>query len=124
MCRSCKHCKRNISRSEHRLVVAPVFFGVGAVTDTRSSTALTVSWSPATSTNPNANIVYDVFRVESITTVKRTGGYHILLHHLHRPRQIELLRVLVGNSFADSGLTLGQVYYYIVQARDTNNSSS
>lgn len=104
------------------VITAPVFFGVGAVTDTRASTALTISWSPATSSNPNANIVYDVFRVESITTVN--GQNDSTTPATFTPSVANrIAQGLTGLAIEDQGLTLGQIYYYIVQARDTNNGT-
>lgn len=96
---------------------APVFGGLGQVADLKTGRSLVLSWSPATSANPGANVVYDIYRVLNVdnsdfsrTPPTFTPG----AGNLRVPG-------VTGTSYTDTGLTLGQQYYYIVQARDTTN---
>lgn len=99
---------------------APVFLGVTSVVDPRQNNRLVLNWSPATSLNPNANIVYDIYRVTSITTAN--GKNDSTTAPTFTPAAANrIAQDVTGTSFTDTNLTLGQVYYYIVQARDKNN---
>jgi Zn-dependent metalloprotease len=101
---------------------APVFFGLTSVVDPRQNDILTLNWSPASSLNPNASIVYDIFRVTSITTGSgQTDSTTAPTFTPNASNRVTPSSGVTGTSFTDTNLTLGQVYYYIVQARDTNN---
>ena len=94
----------------------PIFGGLAQVTDPQQCDRLTLSWAPATSTNPNADIVYDIFRV---TTVAQGDGTE---DPTFVPSSANRIQTDVsGTSFTDTGLERNQPYYYIVQARDRNN---
>ncbi|MDQ4123299.1 MAG: M36 family metallopeptidase [Acidobacteriota bacterium] len=100
---------------------APAFSGVASVVDPRENNKLVLNWSPATSLNPNANIVYDIYRVTSITTAN--GQNDSTTAPTFTPSETNrIAEGITQTSYTDTNLTLGQVYYYIVQARDTNNS--
>ena len=100
-------------------IVSPIFLGADSVSDPKTGTTLAVNWSPAISANPNASIVYDVHRVINVTpdndltapTFAPTVGNRIA-------------ESVAGTSFTDTNLTVGQQYYYIVRARDTNNNQT
>jgi len=77
---------------------------------------LIVSWSPATSVSPTANIVYDIYRVAHID--HGTGQNEPTFTPSNSNR---IAQGVTGTSFTDTGLTLNQVYYYIVQAQDLDN---
>ncbi len=94
----------------------PIFSGLAQVTDTGQCDRLTLSWLPATSTNPNADIVYDIYRVTSVAQGDGTQNPTFI------PSTANLVQTdVAGTSFTDTGLVRNQVYYYIVQARDRNN---
>ena len=95
---------------------APVFFGVNQVDDPLQTNRLTLSWNAAISGNPTANIVYDIYRVTAITPSNGTVRASFTPSPANR-----IAQGLTGLSFSNNSLTLGQIYYYIVQARDTNN---
>ena len=95
---------------------APVFDGVDQVADTRQCNRLTVSWVPAASGNPSANLVYDIYRVSSVAPGDGTQDPAFTPSASNR-----IAAGVTGSSYVDTGLTLGRVYYYIVQARDLNN---
>ncbi|MCA1639583.1 MAG: M36 family metallopeptidase [Acidobacteria bacterium] len=97
------------------IVKAPVFSGVEEVKNTASCNSLTVSWNPASSNNPQADIVYDVYRVDRVA--HGDGTQEPTFEPTASNRVAADLR---NTSFTDTGLRLGQVYYYIVQARDGN----
>lgn len=102
---------------------APIFSGVANVVDPRENNKLVLNWLPATSLNPSADIVYDVYRVTSITTAN--GQNDSTTAPTFTPSAANRLTPAAGiteTSYTDTNLTLGQVYYYIVQARDTNNN--
>ena len=100
-------------------VVSPVFFGVDSVSDPATGTSLSVNWSPASSANPSASIVYDIYRVINVAldndltapTFTPAAGNRIA-------------QGVTGTSYTDTSLTTGQQYYYIVRARDTNNNQT
>ena len=101
---------------------APVFSGAASVVDPRQNNKLIINWSPATSLNPNNNIVYDIYRVDSITTA--SGQADSTTAPTFAPTAANRITPeagITGTSYTDTNLTLGQVYYYIVQARDKNN---
>ena len=94
----------------------PIFTGLAQVADPQQCDRLTLSWLPATSTNPNADIVYDIYRVASMAQGNGTQ------EPTFEPSADNRIQTDVsGTSFTDTGLTRNQPYYYIVQARDRNN---
>ena len=95
---------------------APIFDGVDQITDARQCNRLVVSWRPAASVNPNANLVYDIYRVNSVAPGDGTQDPAFTPSSSNR-----IANGVTGTSYADTGLTLGRVYYYTVQARDLNN---
>jgi hypothetical protein len=95
---------------------APIFDGVDRVTDPRQCSRLVVNWRPAASANPNANLVYDIYRVNSVSPGNGTQDPAFTPGSSNR-----IAAGVTGTSYSDAGLTLGRVYYYIVQARDLNN---
>ena len=94
---------------------APLFFGAAQVGDPRTGNRLIVSWFPATSLNPEANIVYDVYRVDHVA--HGTGVDEPTFTPSDSNR---IAQGITGTSYIDTAVTLNQVYYYIVQARDTD----
>lgn len=98
---------------------APVFSGIDQVTDPGTGTSLLLSWLPAVSLNPSAVIVYDIYRVTAVTPGNSTQDPTFTPAPANR---ITPAGGITTTSYTDSGLSLGQIYYYIVQARDTNNS--
>ncbi|HEX8267024.1 MAG TPA: M36 family metallopeptidase [Pyrinomonadaceae bacterium] len=103
---------------------APVFSGAATVVDPRQNNKLIINWSPATSLNPTANIVYDIYRVNSITTPNggQADSTTAPTFATTAANRITPEAGITGTSYTDTNLTLGQVYYYIVQARDKNNN--
>ena len=107
-------------------VFSPVFFGLDSVNDPRTGTSLTLSWTPATSSNPNASIVYDIFRVTSVSSIN--GQTDSTTAPTFTPTTTNRIANGVSGScspscsFTDTDRTTGQIYYYIVQARDTDNT--
>lgn len=95
---------------------APIFDGVDQVTDPKQCDRLDINWRPAASANPNANLVYDVYRATSVAPGNGTQEPAFTPSASNR-----IAGGVTGTSYADTGLTLGRVYYYIVQARDLNN---
>ncbi|HKP71588.1 MAG TPA: M36 family metallopeptidase, partial [Pyrinomonadaceae bacterium] len=111
---------------------APVFLGVEQVIDPQACNRLVVSWNAAVSANPNADIVYDVYRSETATdpgpsianpTAPGTAPLEPTFTPSAANRIAQGVRAL---SYIDTngstGLKLNRVYYYIVQARDLNNN--
>jgi hypothetical protein len=98
------------------IVKAPVFSGVEEVRNTASCNSLTLSWNAASSNNPQADLVYDVYRVDRVA--HGDGTQEPTFEPSASNRVASDLR---NTSFTDTGLRLGQVYYYIVQARDRNS---
>ncbi len=100
---------------------APIFSGVDQVLDPQACNKLIVSWQPAVSLNPNAQLVYDVYRTDEINpdTVPDPTFDPATATRLTPPAGV------TGTAFIDTnngaGLKLNRVQYYIVQARDTNN---
>ncbi|MGB8511017.1 MAG: hypothetical protein WCD76_21785, partial [Pyrinomonadaceae bacterium] len=94
---------------------APLFSGVDRVDDIRDGSRLVLSWGAATSLNASANIVYDVYRVAHIQHGNSTQD------PTFTPDASNKIATVTGTSYVDAGLDLAQPYYYIVQARDTNN---
>lgn len=108
------------------IVKAPVFSGVEEVRDTASCTSLTLNWNQASSNSPQADIVYDVYRVDRVAHGDGTEEPTFEPSAANR-----IASNLQTTSYIDTGLRLGQVYYYIVQARDrasgkidTNNAGN
>ncbi len=104
---------------------APVFNGVNEVIDPKSCTALVVGWGPAITTNPTAVIVYDVYRSEVATDPgprvgDPTGSPSAPLEPTFEPTAQNKIATVSGLSYTDTGRELNRVYYYIVQARDTD----
>ncbi|HEV2903862.1 MAG TPA: hypothetical protein VGW32_02385, partial [Pyrinomonadaceae bacterium] len=94
----------------------PIFAGLAQVTDPQQCDRLTLSWTPATSTNPNADMTYDIYRVASMAQGDGTQDPSFTPSSGNR-----IATGVVGTSFTDTGLTLNQMYFYIVQAHDLNN---
>ncbi|CAN5583732.1 hypothetical protein BH20VER1_BH20VER1_23780 [soil metagenome] len=95
---------------------APVFFGATTASDPRQGNRLIISWSNATSAEPNANLVYDIYRVSHVDHGTGQNDPTFTPSLANR-----IAQGVTGTSFTDTGLTLNQVYYYIVQARDTGS---
>ena len=95
---------------------APIFDGVDLVTDPKQCNRLIVNWRPAASANPNASLVYDVYRANSVAPGNGTQDPAFTPSAANR-----VATGVTGTSYADTGLSLGRVYYYIVQARDLSN---
>lgn len=94
----------------------PIFAGLAQVIDTQQCDRLTLTWLPANSTNPNADIAYDIYRVTSVPEGDGTQAPAFV------PSATNLIASNVrGATYTDTGLTRNQPYYYIVQARDLNN---
>ena len=94
----------------------PVFAGLVQVTDAEQCDRLTLNWAPATSANPHADLVYDVYRVSSVA---QGNGTQVPTFTPSAANRIQT--DVVGTSFTNTGLQRNQVYYYIVHARDRNN---
>ncbi|HEX8458714.1 MAG TPA: M36 family metallopeptidase [Pyrinomonadaceae bacterium] len=105
---------------------APVFAGVNEVIDPEACNTLVVGWGPATSLSPTADIVYDVYRSEVATDPgpsinNPTGDSNAGLEPTFEPTAANRVAQGVrGLSYVDTNLKLNRVYYYIVQARDTD----
>ena len=97
------------------IVPAPLFAGVDRVDDPQDGVRLIVSWKPANSVNPNASIVYDVYRESHVEHGDGTQEPTFTPSLANR-----IATDVTGTSFNDTGLELAHAYYYIVQARDTN----
>ncbi|MBC7798468.1 MAG: M36 family metallopeptidase [Pyrinomonadaceae bacterium] len=95
---------------------APVFFGLAQIQDSANCSSLRLGWNPATSTNPGASIVYDIYRVDSVVAGDGTTAPTFTPSMANRLRQ-----GVTATNFTDTNLVTGKVYYYIVQARDANN---
>jgi photosystem II stability/assembly factor-like uncharacterized protein len=93
----------------------PSFQGADQVTDLHDGSRLQVSWLPAVSLNPSANIVYDIYRVPHVVHGDSTQDPTFTPNASNK-----IATGVSGTSYVDSGLTLAQPYYYIVQARDTS----
>ncbi|HEX8424627.1 MAG TPA: M36 family metallopeptidase, partial [Pyrinomonadaceae bacterium] len=93
--------------------VPPIFLGVSQVDDLHDGSRLLVSWGPAVSANPLNNIVYDIYRVPHVD--HGTGQNDPTF----TPNASNKIATISGTSYVDTGLELAHVYYYIVQARDT-----
>lgn len=97
------------------LCPAPAFSGVDQISNPGVGDRLIVSWNAAASANPNADIVYDLYRVNKVQPNNSTQDPTFT--------PTEANRIATGirfTSFVDTGLVLDQVNYYIVQARDAN----
>ncbi|HVG39401.1 MAG TPA: hypothetical protein VM870_08940, partial [Pyrinomonadaceae bacterium] len=104
---------------------APIFTGVNEVLDPQACNLLIVGWGPAVSTNPTANIVYDVYRSETATdpgpTAANPGASpNAALEPSFTPTAANKIATVTGLTYTDTNLKLNRVYYYIVQARDTD----
>ncbi len=95
---------------------APTFFGANQIVDVKRGDRLVVSWRPATSSNPNAKIVYDVYRADHVEhgTMQQDPTFTPSASN-------RIAEGITGTSFVDTDRVFNQVYYYIVQARDLNN---
>ena len=100
-------------------VLSPIFLGVDSVNDPRNGTSLTLNWSAAISANPTANIVYDVYRINNVVLDNDTTAPTFTPSATNR-----IAQGLTTTTYTNTGLTLGQQYYYIVRARDTNNGQT
>nr|MDQ3333495.1 M36 family metallopeptidase [Planctomycetota bacterium] len=118
-CTSSAGDAQSITVSGGVIVTAPVFAGVGEVTDRASCTSLTLSWNAASSNNTQADIVYDVHRVDRVAHGDGTQEASF------EPTSTNLIASNIqGTSLTDGNLQLGQVYYYIVRARDRQSGKS
>jgi hypothetical protein len=97
------------------IAAPPSFAGADQVTDLHDGARLLVSWLPAVSLNPTANIVYDIYRVPHVVHGDSTQDPTFTPNVSNK-----IATGVSGISYVDSGLTLAQPYYYIVQARDTS----
>ena|GEM_PF-2946963 len=107
---------------------APVFLGVDQVLDPLACNRLIISWNPATSLNPNADIVYDVYRVDQVAEPSdpRVNANNNHNEPTFTPAPANrIAQGLRSLAYVDDnngqGLKLNHVYYYIVQATDLNN---
>jgi hypothetical protein len=103
---------------------APFFGGLDRVEDPRDGSRLILSWVPAVSLNPAANIVYDVHRVPHVDHSNDAGPPADAAapgDPTFTPDASNLVATVTGTSYVDTGLDLAHVYYYIVRARDTTN---
>lgn len=94
----------------------PIFAGLAQVIDSEQCDRLTLAWLPATSTNPNADMVYDVYRVASVPEGDGTQEPTFTPSTAN-----QIASAVRGMSWIDTGLSRNQPYYYIVQARDLDN---
>ena len=102
---------------EQRANSLPVYHGEVLVNVNRlGHNRLTVSWRPAASANPSANLVYDIYRAGSVAAGDGTQDPAFTPLTTNR-----IAAGVSGTSYTDAGLALGHVYYYIVQARDLSN---
>jgi hypothetical protein len=101
---------------------APVFTGVNEVFDPEACNLLVVGWGPATSLNPTADIVYDIYRSETAADPGPPNGpSDAPLEPTFTPTaQNRIATGVRGTSYTDIGLKRNRVYYYIVQARDVD----
>ena len=95
---------------------APVFGGADQVLDPEQGDRLIVTWLPAFSLKPNADIVYDIYRVEE-PVHSMTGEEPTFTPSASN----RVAQGVAGTSYVDTGLQLTQAYYYIVQARDADS---
>lgn len=93
-----------------------IFAGLAQVIDSEQCDRLTLTWLPATSTNQNADIAYEVYRVASVPEGDGTQEPTFTPSAANR-----VASEVRGMSYIDTGLSRNQPYYYIVQARDLNN---
>ncbi|HYG10202.1 MAG TPA: M36 family metallopeptidase, partial [Pyrinomonadaceae bacterium] len=107
---------------------APIFTGVNEVFDPEACNVLVVGWGPATSANPTADIVYDIYRSETAndpgpTIENPTNPSDALLEPTFEPTaQNRIATGVRGTSYTDTAVIRNRVYYYIVQARDADAS--
>jgi hypothetical protein len=94
----------------------PLFAGVEEVADLHDGARLLVSWLPAATLNPTANIVYDIYRV---TEAEHGDGTQDTKFTPSAANRLTPAGGVTGTSYVDTNVVLGQPYYYIVQARDT-----
>lgn len=96
--------------------LSPVFAGIESVNDPKTGTSLILSWSPATSANPNAQIVYDIHRVLNVPLDNDTT-----VPAFEPSPSNRIAQGITGTTYTDTNLVTGQQYYYIVRARDLDN---
>ena len=97
---------------------APLFVGISRVSDPLFGDRLVLSWPAAVSVKPDANIVYDIYRVSEVAHGTSQNDPTFTPAAANR---ITPAAGVTGTSYIDTGLTLTQMYYYIVRARDTTN---
>lgn len=98
----------------------PTFFGVDQVIDPRTGSTLVLKWNNAIEPNPAGdtftsctNCVFDIYRVEHVEPGDGTQEPTFTPSDSNR-----IAQGVTGNEFTDTGRQLGQIYYYIVQARN------
>jgi hypothetical protein len=104
---------------------APVFTGVNEVFDPQACNLLVIGWGPAVSGNTTANIVYDVYRSETATDPGPTNANpnapsDAPLEPTFEPTAANKIATTSALTYTDTNRKLNRVYYYIVQARDTD----
>ncbi|HEV2882409.1 MAG TPA: M36 family metallopeptidase [Pyrinomonadaceae bacterium] len=105
---------------------APIFTGVNEVFDPEACSLLVVGWGPATSLNPTADIVYDIYRSETAndpgpTVENPNNPSDAPLEPTFEPTaQNRIATGVRGTSYTDTTVKRNRVYYYIVQARDVD----
>ncbi|HEV3467766.1 MAG TPA: M36 family metallopeptidase [Pyrinomonadaceae bacterium] len=105
-------------------VPSPLFAGLAQVADPKEGSSLILSWGPALSPDPLAQIVYDVHRVSHVDHGNDVGFPVNPPPHdpTFVPDAANRVATVTGTSYTDKGLEMGQPYYYIVRARDARNN--
>ena len=98
----------------------PTFFGVDQVIDPQTGNSLMLKWNSAITPNPGGDVfavcpdcVYDVYRVEKADTSNSTSDPTFTPSAANR-----VATGVNALQFTDTSLQLGQIYYYIVHARN------
>jgi hypothetical protein len=99
------------------LYPAPSFTGIASVTDPGQCNRLVLSWGAATA-EKKQSVVYDVYRVDRVDPGDGTQDPTFAPAATNR-----VATGLTSLTYTDTGLTPGNVYYYIVQARDASTGT-